>query len=250
MKSVQTTFVPMAGLLLVALGAMPARAAFVAGVEQFNGTVKDTTTWYQFTSGISVISQNDALTEDGFDGSNTGTNDYVTNTLLIGVGDIVSVEVKPYETGNFGLASLILTNDSLGTGVRTLDDSQFIGILWENVQNKIYAKRQGGSGFSDTTLVNSDHSLNTTLVYQIERISSTSAKFSVLDTLGNVQGTEATLNFSGINDNLKISLTTQSAGAVYDNVRVNVAVPEPATAATAIVGLAGAVLVRRRRRGL
>ena len=76
-------------LAIFTISIQSASAAFVNGVESFDGTVKDTDTWYEhmLNPGPSQITQNDNITL-AFGGS-----EYVTKTMTVGVGQIVSVEL-------------------------------------------------------------------------------------------------------------------------------------------------------------
>ena len=98
-------------LLTVVLFYQVSKAEFAGNVESFNGTVKDTVTWKEIllNPGPTRITQNNAVTF-------TGSTDYFTNTITVGVGQKVRVEVTNVTNlgsfGDFGL-SLSECNDSV-----------------------------------------------------------------------------------------------------------------------------------------
>src|SRR5207237_8107590 len=106
-------------------------------------------------------------------------------------------------------------------------------IEWSDTLNGLYAGVSDSTGANQLTLIASgDHPLNHMYIYQIERLDSTSAKFSVWDSdTGALVGSPVTRTFSGVPDSLTLALFTQSGNTTYDNVWIGNAVPEPTTAA-------------------
>src|SRR2546430_1369483 len=76
-----------AALACAFFNASHAVAAFVDGVERFNGTTKDLTTWEQFPVSGSGITQSDALNITG-----SGDRDYTTRGIKVGIGQRVTAE--------------------------------------------------------------------------------------------------------------------------------------------------------------
>src|SRR5437773_2377401 len=97
-------------ILLVLLStAAVARAAFVDGVERFDGTVKDLTTWEQYPASGAGITQNNALSI-----TLAGYRDYTTRTTKVGIGQRVTAEVTvttPSEPDTIYRAALLLTTN-------------------------------------------------------------------------------------------------------------------------------------------
>ena len=233
------------GLVVLLVSGSLASAAFVSGTEEFNGPYKDTSTWESyigFYPDQGTISQNDALTVDATGGLNC---DYTTKTLTVGVGDVVNVEVKPTVAEQWAGGGLYLTNDSQGTGNRTPSDTRYISVSWNNYANAIRAEAVGTST-TRANIVNADHGLNVTLIYEIERISSNRATFRVFDNSQQLLG-QTTVDLTGkdIGDDLYISLYAGSASITFDNVRINQPIPEPATIGLLMLGFG---FLRRRRK--
>lgn len=102
-----------------------ARGAFVNGVEAFDGTAKDLTTWEQYPSSGSGFSQNGALSITG-----AGDRDYTTRMVTISAGQRVTAEVRidaPQETNTIYRAALLLTTNSNGTTKDSIFDSRVLG---------------------------------------------------------------------------------------------------------------------------
>jgi hypothetical protein len=102
-----------------------ASGAFIDGVERFDGTVKDLTTWEQYPASGSGITQNDALNITG-----SGNRDYTTRSVAVGIGQRVTAEVTvttPAETDTIYQAALLLTTNSTGTTKDSFFDSRFLG---------------------------------------------------------------------------------------------------------------------------
>ena len=88
------------------------QAEFINGLETFDGTVKDTDTWYEhmLNPGPSRVFQDDDITLD-FNGA-----EYVTKNVTVGVGQIVSVDLtnvleSPIAHAGKGSSLWLTTND-------------------------------------------------------------------------------------------------------------------------------------------
>jgi hypothetical protein len=215
-------------------------------LERFNGTLADTTTWSLHSQSGASMAQNDILNLI----ASSGEADFTTNTITAGKTDMVSAEVTPTSSsGSAAIVGLAMTNDSGGAGNSTLNDTRMLFIEWSDAANKIFA------GFSDSTganhltaIANIDHPLNHTYVYQIERLDSNNATFSIYDATGGaLVGTPVTLTFSGVPDNLKPALFSQSANASFDNLFIASQVPEPASASLVLLALSTCTTRPRRR---
>lgn len=219
---------------------------FVNGVESFDGTVKDTTTWHEhlLNPGPSHISQNDNVTLD-FDGS-----EYVTKTLTAAVAEPVSVELlsisessKPFAGKS---ASLYLTTNTKDYDKGIYFDSHYIYIEYNySFDHYHFIAGYGGDGHGTGQWFGTDTPApisESPYRLQIERTSSDSAYFSAYYSNGDlIDGT--TLNFSGIPTDLHIGLRTGAGfSATFDNVRI---VPEPGT--ILLLGL-GTFFIRTKRK--
>lgn len=204
----------------------------VGGLERFRGTIKDTATWAAHTSQMGAITQNNSLFIDAVNFTTASSADYTTKTATIGIGGLVSVEVKnTTATTNTGLwanatLGLILTNDSGGTGASALADTRALSMLWSNSANSILAGVSDSAGMNQfTTISGSDHPTNTNYIYQIERLSATSAKFTLIDPNGGaIIGTPQVRTFAGVPGDLFVSLFAQAGDVTFNNVWMAAAV--------------------------
>lgn len=222
-----------------------APAAFIGGIESFNGTTKDAATWEERNG--AGISQNDLLHLD-VDGGIPGITqaDYNTISQTVGVGEKVRVTVTPLSANSSGAAALILTTNSQGTAVRPLDDSRYLAVFYGNSNDAILALTKDQATETNAPISNGDHPNNVGYIYEIERVSSTSASMRVFLADGVTQlGSTITPTFAGVPDNLTIALYANQINVTFDEVTIT-AVPEPAS----LAGLAmAALLIRRRSRG-
>lgn len=228
-------------LFLAAVWVCPAGAAFVSGVETFDGTVKDTTTWEEFTDTGTSISQDDTLEISAFD-SGTGA-DYTTKTQTVGVGEKVRYEVVITSANGSGSRVVLgLTNNSGGTSARVDDDEYRISFVW---LDRDLVDVQAGNlvqDFNDYRLV---HHLNETIFFEIERLTSNTARFSMYDASENAIGSSMTLDFTGVSvpDDLYVFVKAGKTVTEFDNITIT---PEPGT--LSLIGLGGLGLLLRKRR--
>lgn len=200
--------------------------------ERFRGTIKDTATWTAHTEQSGAVTQNNSLFLDALNFSTASQADYTTKTAGVGVGGLVSVEVKnTTSTTNTSLwanakIGLILTNDSGGQGASALNDTRALSLLWSNGANAVLAGVSDDAGLNQyTTVSSSDHPTNTNYIYQIERLSATTAKFTLIDPNGGaIIGTPQVRSFAGVPGDLFVSLFAQGGDATFNNVWIAAAV--------------------------
>lgn len=107
----------------------PARAAFVGGVEHFDGTVKDTATWFERIQGAGYVTQNDSLVVHGAD--------YTTN-FAVPIGTTVSTRIL--EDGPSWL------NLSTGDDVFQPFDEHYLTLSYSGGSFSCCAGSNGGCG--------------------------------------------------------------------------------------------------------
>jgi len=229
-----------------------AEAAFVNGVETFDGQVLDTSTWQVRYN--SVVVQNDALT--------IPSGEVVTADSLVPVGRGVRVDVVvsqiPGVINNYpGAVSMHLTTASAGTGTGAWNDSFAAELnlsLWAGdthpgTVGALIDHPGGGSGMNIGYVADSDGAIGRKFTFEIDRPTSQQYRFSVLDSSGNFTG-NGLLSAASFPGALRIDLHTDGGTtATFDNVTI---VPEPSTIAllfTATVGLPAYAWRRRRRCG-
>jgi hypothetical protein len=225
-------------LLTVVLFCQSSKAEFTDNVERFNGTVKDTITWKEIllNPGSSRITQNNAVTFNG-------STDYFTNTITVGVGQKVRVEVLNVTNlgsfGDFGL-SLSERNDSVispGHNLR-MDCAYNSGSgSWSLIgQHEMPVGGTVNSFFGTTTLGTSP------LVLEVERFSATRAYYRAYN--GSLIGSTY-IDFTGVANQLYIRLENSSFTTTFDNVTI---IPEPATLLLFAIGGSGLMRNFRKRR--
>lgn len=218
---------------------------FIVGIESFNGTVKDLETWEECV-GYSQFSQNNKLElvvpPEGLD-----ICDYTTKDIMIGIGQIVSVEIhnfQPNTTPHAGsFCGLYLTNDSLGTSDNTLFDSEVLGLEYNysSGSGQFFPCYGGdgsftGFGFGVDT---PPPSYSDPYLFTIERLAINSAYYSVHHKNNMQLIGSRTLYFSSIGDDLYISLMA-NVPTVWDNVTI----PEPSS--LCVISLGVIMLLRKR----
>lgn len=228
-----------------------ASAAFVNGVDSFDGPIRDINTWELFENHPNqVFSQDNAVRIDSYDYSPrfNANGDYTTITITIGVGESVRAEVTSMEGADeYGHFGLMLTDDARGFSGTIFSDNAMLmlqgtGNGGGNVIRAGYNNGSNGSHYVLETVSPNIHPIGTTYVYQIERLSSTSARFSVFADDGvSPIGTPLVMNFTNVPDDLYIAVATASADAIFDNVTI---VPEPVSCVLLAIG---GCLLRRRR---
>ena len=200
----------------------PANAAFVDGLETFDGTVKDTTAWEETGPYYpSRITQNDSITT-AFGGAG-----YCTRYVTAGVGQTVSVQVMniqqstdPYAGKDVSL--YLTTNDGDYTNGF---DSHYIYLHYGySFSQYRFLAGYGGGGSGTGSIFGAGTPLPAPGEYftlQIYRDSVDHAFYSVYDHNGQLIDQRAN-SFSGMPKDLYVCLDT-SAGfsATFDNVKIS-----------------------------
>jgi len=222
-----------------------AQAEFIGGVEAFNGTTKDTTTWEEYTNAGS-ISQDDMLIVAASQG---GKADFTTKTLQVGFGQAVHAFVKEISSATFGNNALLLTTNSLGTSARATDDSRLLSVQWNKSGSKIFSRISYDAGATeiDDNIATGIDSLEDGYWFQIERLSSTEARFSAFDSSKQVVGTPQTITFSDVPNDLYIALYSGQTDSNWDEC-LSLDLPEPSTMVMALTGVLGLLIFAWRKR--
>lgn len=229
---------------LAMLASSSALGGFIGGVERFDGTVRDTTTWSLWEKDPGqVFAQNYMVRLDGYDYSPRVISraKYVTLSEQIGVGQMCRAKVTYNEMmDSFGTGGLMLTADTtLQDGYL---DSSFLSLFnlssgWGNCISAGY-KDNWGAG----PITASQHPVGSTYIYEIARLSSTSAMYSVYSG-ASVVGTPQILTFEGVPDDLYIAVYALQGDFSFDDVTI---LPAPAT--TGLLLMAALGLLRRKSR--
>lgn len=234
--------------MLLFMGCQNLFGAFINGVEGFDGTVKDMSTWEEYLPYGGAIYQDDKLICDL---SLTRRLEYTTKTVTVGVGDIVRVELLEHPQGN-AESTMFLTTNSEGTNKSTSFDSHYLFIEYVHWPSSDEYWFVGGSGVSGASIgqifgiVSTLPSTDNPYILEIERTTSNSAVFRAYDSDMTLIGslTRTSFIFPGVPDDLYISLSAwgKNGGfSIFDNVTI---IPEPGM--ILLLGLGGLLLRRRR----
>ena len=203
--------------------------AFINGVEQFDGTTLDATTWTPSIPASSTITQNNELII-------TGPARYTTNGIAIKVGDTVSADVKILvnSTGASTEAHFTLVNPGVDEWSFAYSGGRSAFYLFH-----FTPPGGGGSGWFS-------YSHNTSaFTLQMQRLSSTSLQIAAIS--GGAQLFSNTINTGAMANDLSISLALRGSGQIsFDNIRI---IPEPSTAALIAMGVLTLCATRRRHTG-
>jgi hypothetical protein len=199
-----------------------AQAAFLDGLEGFNGKVKDTGTWmeFQLNPGPTRVIQNDNVTLD------FGGTEYKTNTLTVGVGQTVSIELLNINEVNDPIGAqevaIYLTTNDGDWGVYF--DSHFLFVRyaysWGQYQ---FDGGYGGGGHASGTIFGRNTPkpmFQSYVTMEIQRTSSTQAVFRARRMDGTLIE-QKTSTFTGMPNDLYICLTAWGSwSCTYDNLKI------------------------------
>jgi hypothetical protein len=255
-KGVSMRRLPIAIIAAVMLCAAAAQAAFVNGVERFDGTILDTNTWTGAPTD-SIASQNNSLT---IGGSSTSTS-YTAHSFTLGVGQGVRATVttpNPFAGPTTNL--LLLADRSAGFSVPVIfHDQNYVGlgVSWEAQTyfhnfppvgpGSVYGLR-GNTNISSgvATLIHWENVPGVPqLIVEMDRLDQTVFRFSAWYAQSNaLLGTTVADVFKPAED-LPSNLYVVLAGTgTWDDVTI-VSVPEGGTAGL-VLGL-GLTITRQRR---
>jgi hypothetical protein len=214
------------------------KAVFVNNVETFDGTVKDTITWNEIllNPGPSRITQNDAVTFDG-------STDYSTNTITVGVGETVQVDVTNVtDLDSFGMFGLSMSEHNDGTSSGNYlrmscvynsgpDNWSLIG----QHEMPVGGTLNSFFGTTSTPTFSTDP-----LVLEVDRVSETLAYYRAYQ--DGLIG-QTSLTFADVPEQLYIRMENSVFTTTFDNVTI---VPEPATIILFALGFLP--LLRKKRK--
>ena len=237
--------------LSIVLCTSVARAAFVDGVEHFNGANFDLTTWEgHFTLGTH-IAWNEAMHFDNRQDSVQagGRGEMVTVAPIVGVGEFVEAQV------NFLAWTEVSPMVSLRLSTKThvnnsnLDSHSFeVNMLpFFNMINATQTQNGNGFGGPLVQLTTPDAFSSQMYFLRIERASSTLARFMAFDANHQQLGVTYQHTLAGFPDDMHVVVYSQQAAANFDNVTVG-AIPEPSALASALASSCIALLRRTRSR--
>lgn len=202
------------------LGTAPgAHAAFVGGLETFDGVVKDTLTWEETIAGVgSSVTQDDAMEMEGIG----AWVDYTT-TFTVGIGESVEVEITDFGTPFVGSIRILLTTNSGGTSAPAMFDDGYVGIDWNAAITRFLTCVGAGGGCSGLALGPvfgpSDPEPH---IVRIHRTSLTSVTCTLIrKSDASVLGTAVTPVPASLPANLHLSLLSAGTGlVVFDDVSI------------------------------
>lgn len=270
--------------LFLLLTAAQAKAGFLGGVDTFNGTVLDSTTWATSTGNTgTTFSQNNALTIQSnvfvADGFLTAYGGYTTKQPLVPVGGSAWVEVKVNASlsvaNTFNLSRLHLTTDPSGvprTGAFTAStevrlDATFTPLSGGSVNAGADDYLNGfGTSYGGGNLKPSQLLLGSTYIFQIERLTSASTRLSLFQETGPASGGNTFISLLGTTTESSVSsalpmyvfLEAIGTSTTFDRVTLNQPLalsqtllppaPVPEASTLAILGFGTLSLMRRCRR--
>ena len=229
-------------VILLAIMATSASAAFVGGVENFNGTTLDTSTWeYHENYSDGSVAQNNVLTinapgDIGYPPGHSTWANYTTTSQQVSIGETVTVKLtlKAWAAMSSGL---FLTDNSAGTGGDVVADANWISLQ----QTRLAGFGDAYYGFGARTRVAGVESdaghpatqivvlgdnnvdwpaIDETVILKIEYATETSAILSVLDSNNNLIYDEAGGGMAGAAN----PLTVNFSAAMPDDLYVSLAV--------------------------
>ncbi len=221
-------------------------ADFTDGVEDFDGTTLDTTTWEsRFSRDTASITQDDELM---INNPSLAFTDYVTRTESIRVGDFVRVEATLDSYNNAspsfaGVISLIFTDDAGGD----INGGEYASLnlsVSDASGARATASRTGGTGLIFHNFA--DSILGQDYILELERLTASGVRYSLYDFGNNLIADR--INTMDLPEEAFIALSS-NGNARFDNVAINtiVTVPEP-TSSAILLGVFMLGVVRHRRR--
>ena len=227
--------------LLLGAVVAPARAAFVGGVETFDGTTLDTATWQPFTQPVADITQDGRLV---LSRDRAGRVDYVTRDVTVGIGEGVRVDIEILDGADAGSvqAELYLTDNSAGDTAQTFSDSRNLAFYYSSGR-RAFLGRENSSGTGSIIGFGTEPALFT---LEIIRTAADAVCFGAYREDGELIGTQTVTLERDFPDELFIGVGIGNTGATvaFDNVTI---LPSPATGV--LLGLGALALARRRGRG-
>ena len=215
-----------------------AEAAFLNGVETFDGTTLDTTTWQPYSAGTASIAQNDRLSMSGLVSGDAA--DYTTRTVAIGIGQGVRVDFEIPANNSATSARLYLTNNSEGDTDTLFNDSQRLSVTFSPERGTFfYFEGSSGGTFTSAGLANQPYQM------ELLRVASDKLRYSAYQSDGTlINSVERTLTGT-YDDELFIGLgiAGPESTLIFDNVTI---IPEPNSAGLLFLGCVG-LFARRRR---
>lgn len=230
-----------------------ARAAFVNGVEQFNGSNFDLTTWEGRYTLDTLIQWNETMAFDNRapDGvSGGGRGEMVTVDPLVGVGQWVEAEVRI--TGATTISPLAALRLSTKTHVNNTNlDSHKLDVSISPIGSGAgiggsQGQDRSGFGFNILPPGSLPDVIGTTYILRIERPSVTQARMSAFNADHQQIGTTVTHTLVGFPADMHVVVYSGQVAASFDNVTIG-ALPEPAAGISGCL-VAAVVLLRRPRR--
>ncbi len=201
------------------------KAAFVNGIETFDGTELDTVTWIPAVPIGSSISQAEQLVMSGLGDSNTR---YTTTVPVLSIGETVSVEVS--------------SSSPAGGELSLVGDSGDVWSLWYAPARRIFFITQNGGG---NGLSSQSAGLLNEYTLEFTRTSASEVQYRATSA-----GQELVTGFRSVAADLgdlfvSLRVTYNPGEVTFDNVRI---VPEPSSAVLALTAAAGLIRVRKLSR--